>query len=307
MIDVSIVVPVYNSEKYLERCLSSLFSQTYNNYEVVIINDGSTDNSLNIINKYKENNNIKIINTKNNGIGIARNIGLENAQGKYITFVDSDDYISKKYVEELLNCAEKNKADIVICDMYKYINRNEIKCPSISFNDGDITSNKEQIINIPLGPCGKLFKKHILTKGFAEHLKYEDVPFVINALTNSKRTVKLNEYLYYYVIHGNSETTLMDDRVFDILEILRISNGYLSEYKDLKNEIEYLNITLLSRYNLQQKYQKHKKLRNKFLNESFEFLNKFFPNWKNNYYFKKEPLLKRIIKSNKQLIKLYWL
>lgn len=307
MIDVSVIVPVYNASKYLPKCLDSLVSQTIESYEIIIINDGSTDNSLEIINNYKLNKKVKVISTQNNGIGISRNNGLKQAKGKYVLFVDSDDYVSEDFIEKMLKKATLENADIVICDMYRVFDDAKIKNDKIEFNDGIIKNEKEQLLNIPLGPCGKLFLKEILTINFAEKLKYEDVPFVINALINSKKTVKLNEYLYYYVIHDSSETTTVDNRVFDILDILKIANSNLKKYVFLKEETEYLNILLLSRYNLQQKNQKEKKLRTQFLNASFKFLEDNFPGWKKNKYFKKESLFKRIIKKSKSLIKVYWL
>ena len=304
---ISVIVPVYNSAKYLNKCLDSLVSQTIKSYEIIIINDGSTDDSLEIIKKYINiYNNIKLISTQNNGIGIARNIGLKQAKGEYVTFVDSDDYVSNDFLEKMLKNAIVSKADIVVCDMYKVFNNKIVKNDKIEFNSGMIKENQEQLIKIPLGPCGKLFSKDILTISFAENLKYEDVPFVINALLNSKNTIKLDDYLYYYVIHNSSETTSMDERVFDILNILNMANSNLKQYPFLKEEMEYLNILLLSRYNLQQKNQNDKSLRTKFLNSSFKFLDNNFSKWKINKYFKKEPLFKRIIKKNKLLIKLYW-
>lgn len=308
MIDVSIIVPVYNSAPFLAKCLDSLISQSIESLEIIIINDGSTDDSLKIINNYKaKKNKINLISTKNNGIGVARNIGLKQAKGKYITFVDSDDYISDNFVEEMLLKAKQTNADIVVCDMYKTFNHNLTKSDPIKFESGNLEHQPKQLLDIPLGPCGKLFSKKILKTAFAENLKYEDVPFVSNALLNSKNTVKLDKYMYYYTIHKDSETTSMDERVFDILKILEMTNFNLKKYPFLNNEIEYLNILLLSRYNLQQRNQKEKELRIKFLNDSFKFLNDNFPKWKNNIYFKKEPFIKRIIKTNKLLIKLYWL
>ena len=92
----SIIVPVYNVENYVDKCIKSILNQTYKNYEVIIINDGSTDNSLNIINKYKNNKKIKIITQKNKGLSNARNNGMKMATGDYLLFIDSDDYIEDK-------------------------------------------------------------------------------------------------------------------------------------------------------------------------------------------------------------------
>jgi len=306
---ISVVVPVYNVEKYLEECIESLVNQTYDNIELIFINDGSTDSSLSILKEYQKKNKsiMKVINNKNNGIGKTRNIGIEKANGEFIYFVDSDDYVSKDALKNMYETAVKEDADIVISDMYRLFNNKDLSDKFVvNFENGNIHEHKTQLFDIPLGPCGKLFKKEILTEHFPENLKYEDVPFTSNALKNSKKTVKHNEYLYYYRIHQNSETTSMDKRVFDILEILKLTNSFYKKEKDLQDELEYLNIQLLSRYNLQQKNQKDKKLAEEFLDKSFKHLSENFPNWKKNKYLKKRNILKRIIETNKFLIKCYW-
>lgn len=139
MVKISVIVPVYNSGKYLDMCIDSLVNQTIKSYEIIIINDGSTDNSLDIINKYKKNNSmIKVISTKNNGIGTARNIGLNNSSGKYVAFVDSDDYVACDFLEKVYKKAISSKADVVVCNMYRVINKEVIKSKEIKFNDGTI-------------------------------------------------------------------------------------------------------------------------------------------------------------------------
>lgn len=308
-LDVSVIVPVYNSEKYLIKCVESLVNQTLDNIELIFINDGSTDKSPRILDKYKKKYPLKIniITTKNNGIGTARNTGLMQAKGRYVFFVDSDDYIELNALELMYNEAIKNDADLVICNMDKvYEENNQKETINIDFTNGNLKNNKKQLIQVPLGPCGKLFLRENITTYFAEGLKYEDVPFVASAIRNSNNTIKVNKSLYNYVIHSNSETTTMDKRVFDILEILKITNKLFEKDLYINEELEYLNIQLLSRYNLQQKYQKDKTLSNKFLNESFSFLDKNFPKWKKNKYLKKRNIFKRIIETNKILIRLYW-
>ncbi len=301
--DISIIIPAYNAASYIEDCINSVISQTKKELEIIIINDGSTDNTLEIVKKYKDKR-IKLFTTKNNGIGKTRNMGLKKAQGKYIFFLDSDDYIAKDAMENLYKKAIDLKADIVVGNMLRLKDDNSLTKDEINFPEGNLDDNKTQIFEIPLGPCGKLFKKDILTVDFSEEYKYEDVPFTANAIKNSKKTIKCNDYIYYYRIHDNSETTSMDKRVFDILEILKQTNSFFN--KSIYDELEYLNIQLLSRYNLQQKNQKDKKLAKDFLNKSFAHLNKYFPNWKKNKYLKKRNILKRIIETHKSLIKLYW-
>lgn len=113
---VSIVLPIYNVEKYLRKCIETVINQTYTNVEIILVNDGSIDNSLEICKEFKEKDKrIKIINKKNGGLSDARNVGLKNAQGKYICFIDSDDFISEKYIEELHNLIVENNAQIAVC------------------------------------------------------------------------------------------------------------------------------------------------------------------------------------------------
>ena len=126
---ITVVVPVYNVEKYIKKCIDSIINQTYKNIEIILVNDGSTDNSGKICNDYaKKDCRIKVIHKENGGLSDARNFGIENTTGKYITFVDSDDYIEIDYVEYLYNLVVKNKVDISICSMFidstkKHINQ----------------------------------------------------------------------------------------------------------------------------------------------------------------------------------------
>ena len=302
--DISIIIPAYNAASYIEECINSVISQTKKELEIIVINDGSTDNTLKILEKFKDKR-IKLITTKNNGIGKTRNLGLKNAKSEYVFFLDSDDYISKNAMEVLYEKIIKEKADIVIGNMLRLKDDNNLVKDDIDFPEGSLKDNKTQLFKIPLGPCCKLFRRSILDVNFSEVYKYEDVPFTANAIKKSSKTVKCNEYIYYYRIHDNSETTSMDKRVFDILEVLKQTNDMYKK-QDVYDELEYLNIQLLSRYNLQQKNQKDKKMANEFLNASFNHLNKYFPNWKKNKYLKKRNILKRIIETHKSLIKLYW-
>ena len=116
--DISIIVPIYNTEKYLKKCLDSLINQSKKELEFMLINDGSKDNSEEIIKEYKDER-IKYYKNKNQGIGKTRNFGIEKATGKYIMFLDSDDYLEKDACELLYKKAEKENLDLVVCDYYK--------------------------------------------------------------------------------------------------------------------------------------------------------------------------------------------
>ena len=123
---ISVIIPVYNVEKYLDKCLESVLTNTYQNLEVICVNDGSTDNSLDILDKWeKKDSRIYIISHENRGLPEARNSGLEVATGEYTAFIDSDDWVHPRYFESLLNCMEESNADMVICG-YQRINPDEI-------------------------------------------------------------------------------------------------------------------------------------------------------------------------------------
>ena len=165
--EISIIVPVYNSEKYIKRCIDSIIKQTYQNFELIIINDGSTDNSLKIINdNYSKYKNIKIINQTNSGVSKSRNKGIEIAKGKYICFVDSDDYIDSNLIYNLLN--QNNDYDWILSGIYDYNENKLIK--QIKYKDNSLNLNDINDFIIfhsqPLltSPVAKLYKRDIIIK-----------------------------------------------------------------------------------------------------------------------------------------------
>ena len=221
--DISIIVPAYNAEKHISKCLNSLLSQTKKELEFIIINDGSTDQTEKIIKSFSDKRLIYFKN-KNQGIGKTRNFGIEKATGQYIMFLDSDDYLVSTACEVLFTAAQKNSLDLVIADFYKKYPQSleEIHTPDFA-----ISSLKENpdIITEYLNPWAKLYNRKMLIDNnikFVENLKYEDAPFIIKALCTAKKIGKVNECLNYYVIHSNSETTIRDERCFDILKIITI-------------------------------------------------------------------------------------
>lgn len=298
---VSIIIPVHNSSKYLKKCIDSVLKQTYKNIEVICIENGSKDNSLKILKQYKT---IKTYSLKESGISLARNYGIKKAKGEYLYFLDSDDYTKENLIEELVKKLEKDKSDLCYAKYYSvYEEKNKKEKTELYTFD---ILNKKQIItnlhNINLGPQ-KLFKKEIITNNnitFPLNTKYEDVYFVLKYLYFSNKISMVNEYLYYYLIHSNSETTTMDSRVFDILKIIKL---YEKIYD--KDEIENVTVKLLTTYTIRQRYQKNNKIRNEFIDETFNHLNKNYKNWKKCNYLKERNKLKKIIEKSKLLTKIY--
>lgn len=306
---ISVIIPVYNSSTYLRKCLDSVVNQTLKDIEIIVINDGSTDDSKNIIEEYTvKYKNIIFIDQENKGIGKTRNIGIKKATGEYITFVDSDDYIKENMLEEYYKYAKKHNFDLVIGLYIKKINNKEIIFENNKFKTGNVKTTPQILYLIEYGPWAKLYKREMLINNniyFDEKRKYEDMPFVSKALLKSKLIGQITEPYYYYIIHNNSETTTMDKRVFDILDILKEIKDYYKREYYLRDELDYVIIDKVTTYMLQQRVQKDNKLRIEFINAGYAFLNKNIKNWRGNKYYKKTNFLKRIIKNNKKILKIY--
>lgn len=307
MTDISIIVPVYNAEKYLKKCLDSLVNQTKKELEFILINDGSTDKSEEIIKTYKDKR-IKYFKNKNQGIGKTRNLGIEKATGKYLMFLDSDDYFSNDACEMLYKTAEKEKADLIVFDYYRVEkeNLNEVKIES--FNATNIKDDPNLLLKINLGPCNKIYKSDLIKNNdikFEENLKYEDTLFVVKAIYKAKKIIKLNKCLHYYIIHEKSETTVRDKKVFDILKIVDKIRTYLKNDELMKDSVDKLTVKILTNYTIQQRYQSDKKLAMKFIDEVFKYLEKEIPDYKNNKYYSGRSFVKRTIEKSKTLTKVY--
>jgi glycosyltransferase involved in cell wall biosynthesis len=307
MIDISIIVPIYNAEKYLKKCLDSLVNQTKKELEFILVNDGSTDTTEDIIKTYKDKR-IKYFKNKNQGIGKTRNFGIEKSSGKYIMFVDSDDYLEKDACELLYKKSKELDSDLVVCDFYKVYENEELEeVRLIDFKPTSLKKMPSLINEINLSPWNKIYKRELITNNnlkFIENLKYEDAPFVLQALFNAENISKVNECLNYYVIHGNSETTVRDKKCFDILKIIDIIRSNLKKEKYLKEELDKLTVRIVTNYTIQQRMQKDKKIGMEFIDKAFAYLKKEVPDYKNNKYYEKRGI-KRIIEKNKTLTKLY--
>ena len=308
MVDISVIVPIYNAEKYLNKCVDSLINQTKKELEFILVNDGSTDKTEEIIKSYKDSR-IKYFKNKNQGIGKTRNFGIEKATGKYIMFLDSDDYLKNNACEILYKSVEKTDADLAICDFYKiYDSGVEEKIKLLSFNPTTLRKTPSLVNEINLAPWNKLYKKELITKNkikFVENLKYEDAPFVIEAFSKAGKITKVDEYLNYYLIHGNSETTVRDKRCFDILKIIDLIRKNTKNEAYLQEEINKLTVRIITNYTIQQRNQKDKNVGLDFIDEAFSYLEKEVPDYKNNKYFKNRSILKRTIEKSKFLTKLY--
>ena len=209
---ISVIIPVYNVEQYLNRCVDSVINQTYKNLEIILIDDGSTDNSGKICDEYAlKDNRIKIVHKQNAGVSSARNEGLKIAKGDYVGFVDSDDYIEKDMYEVLHNSLIENKTEISCCDFFAFNKKENKYVPCFDTTINGVLSINETL-NTKSGHGGnlwsKLYSKKVISDiRFNENLSFgEDYMFVMNAFFKAKRIAFSKDAKYYYYYNVNSVT-----------------------------------------------------------------------------------------------------
>lgn len=233
----SIIVPIYNSEKYLKNCIDSILNQTYGDFELLMIDDGSTDMSSKICDEYeKKDDRIRVVHKKNGGVSTARNNGLNVAEGEYLIFVDSDDSIEKYMLERINEKIIENDADFIICGKFK--EEQEINLEKI-INNTDIENLKDMIINEKINSTwGKAYKRKIMQMiRFDTSITIgEDLLFNIEYMKKTKRIYMLNKKLYNYNTENeNSLTKKYIKNKYEQLTKVNIQlENYLKQYKNKK-------------------------------------------------------------------------
>lgn len=265
---VSVIVSVYNTEKYVQKCIDSILNQTYPNIELILIDDCSVDNSRKILRKYKNKSNVILIeNKKNSGLSYSRNIGLKNSTGEFIGYIDSDDYIDPNYYEKLVESIIEKQADIAVCDMKLYYEKTNM----YQISHGCEGTDKIDFINngLAASACNKLFKRNIIEKyPFAEGKVNEDIAVVIPALVDAKKIAYVPDVYYYYVQRDNSiQNSSFSEKRFDIFIGVNSTLKRIEHHKDYelyKDAIVYNQIICLfiyvfpkiEHYRLRKKYIK---------------------------------------------------
>ena len=293
---VSIIVPVYNTMKYLKRCLDALVGQTLEDIEILLINDGSTDDSQKILEEYRDKypEKIRIIVKENGGQATARNLGIKECSGEYIGFADSDDCIDITMFEKMYKLAKDKDCDMVECH-YHYIRETENGTEKLATR-GNIRrygSQKNMFIDPQVSPWNKLYRREVLMNAgvdFPEGLIYEDTAFYIKTIPYVKIEEYLDEHLVYYYLRGNSTMNANKSRkVGDIFAVLQNIIDFYKEkgfYEEYKDEIEYFCVKILLCSSLSRIGRvPDKKLENELLDRTFSYIKEYFPDYKANKYF----------------------
>ena len=249
MVKISVVVPVYNTENYLRECLDSIVNQTFEDIEIICINDGSSDNSLEILKEYEKlDDRITVISQENSGLSITRNNGIKLANGKYIYLIDSDDYLEVTALEELFNISKEKNLDLLIFKLINFDDGNDKKYTSDYYEMDSLMYLKdkvfsyrdigEDVLNIAVSAPGKFFKKELIKDlKFPENLIFEDNLFFAEVMLNAKRVSIYDKHLYNRRIRQNSITTTHSikfaDSIIIINKIIDLAKIH-GVYEDLK-------------------------------------------------------------------------
>ena len=283
---ISVIVPVYNVEKYLSDCLDSILKQTFTDIEIICVNDGSTDNSRKILEEYKnKDSRIRIVDKENGGLSSARNAGMKAATGEFYSFIDSDDWADITMLEKLYNNAVKNSSDIVICGVNQYDETNKqniegdyftLKYFDKSFDDR--VFSYEDTLSFTMNVCvmawNKLYRKSFvdgLNAKFPEGLIFEDGPFFFSIYFKTKRVSIVRELLYNYRINRQGSIVQKGGQKFiDIIDVVELMYKAIKDepcFKEIKNDFWITKAAdILYRYELVgllQKCKFSKKLRQK--------------------------------------------
>lgn len=246
---ISVIIPVYNVENYLRRCLDSVLNQTYKNLEIILVDDGSTDGSAAICDEYLlKDNRIKVFHKENGGQSSARNFALDIMQGEYICFIDADDLIHIDMIKDLYDCAVSNDADMSLCGIREfdeknipdYLKRQTVECKVVDRNNALLMYDGKYGI-IMSSPCNKLYQKSVFENiRFPLKRKLEDLATIYKVYFNCKKIAVLSNVYYYYFMRINSTMHSAkrptDEAVLGFDEFIQYCNENIKE-EEFKNRM----------------------------------------------------------------------
>lgn len=293
---VSIIVPIYNVEEYLKRCLDSLINQTLEDIQIILVNDGSKDDSGEIAKKYAKKNPSKMVylQKENGGLSDARNYGIKYATGEYIAFLDSDDYVEKDTYEVMYNKAKEEKADYVECNfIWEYPNKKRVD------KQYTYTNKKEMLSFVRVVAWNKLIKRNIIVENnleFPKGLRYEDVEFTYKLIPLINNFSYVDKEFIHYVQRDNSIANVQNERTAEIFTVLDNVINYYKEnnlYEEYKEELEYNYVRYLLCSSLKRICKiKNKEKRKELIKKTWDKLYSNFPNWKENKILNNTPMAK---------------
>ncbi len=293
---VSVIVPIYNVEKYLEKCLTTLQNQTFSDIEIFCVNDGTKDNSQDIVDRFaaKDSRFIPLI-KENGGLSDARNFALPHVTGDYIAFVDSDDFVEEDMIKALYERAIKDDLDLVICDFYQYyVETGDRECLGNRFSEDKVyrlEETPELLCYVNNCAWNKLYRASLFKDTgirFEKGLLYEDLPNTTRMLYLADKIGFVNKPLYNYLSdRPNNIMTTSDERVY---HILKVEDIYLNFYKEHNvfekyyEELKYVSVINIMSILRKTPTYKDYKFAEKFVDDCFDFINKYFPDYPKGKY-----------------------
>ncbi|KZZ83900.1 glycosyltransferase family 2 protein [Bacillus sp. SJS] len=288
MIKVSIVVPVYNVEMYIRKCLESLVNQTLKEIEIIVVNDGSTDGSQLVIDEFVEAypKYVRSFVKRNGGLSDARNWGISYCIGQYVAFLDSDDYVSLQMYEKMYEKAKEENSDIVVCDYYKtYVSRNELIKAKKYLN------KKDMFVDTLVAAWNKIYKRELLVETgvlFPKGLIYEDTEFFCKLIPHIEVASYIPEPFVYYVQRDGSISNTQGEKTSQMFQILENIIEFYKQrnlYQEYKNELEYLYLRIMLGSHIERVSRiGNKKLRYELVDRTYSLISNNFINWKKNIY-----------------------
>lgn len=296
MIKISIIIPVYNAEKYLKKCIDSVINQNVESKEIILVNDGSIDNSQEIIDEYvaKYPDMIKAIKQENAGQAVARNVGIENASGEFLAFLDSDDYLEENSYQLALNKAECDDLDIVCFDYYEIINGKKEEKQHYFLNTDDVI--RKYIVS-ETSPCNRIVKRKIFIDNnvrFLENKIYEDLATIPTLAKYTKKIGYIPDRVYDYVIRENSTMryATYNSKIEDIFYAVE---KLYNDFKDTEymEELEYIYIEHLLHAASLRFFSYKEGIGN--IDKVVSVMKDKFPKWRKNKYYKMQSIKYKII------------
>lgn len=295
MIKLSVIVPCYNVEKYLNACVDSILQAKIDDMEIILVNDGSKDNTLEICLDYEKKypNLIKIVDKKNGGLSDARNVGISKANGEYLAFIDSDDTIKENFIKEMIEKAYSGNFDMVTCGVKMIYEDHEV-----AVDPGYLTdligkeAIKGQMYDFYPAACNKIYKKELFKDlKFKKGVAYEDVEFMYRLLPNINRIGVVEGFYYEYMQREGSITYTFNEKLYDMVNNFDSIFKYYKEHNlfdEYYEELEYVYVRYsLATFVKRMAKCKDKKKFDEAVNYALTKVKKNFPKYKKNKYLKK--------------------